>query len=145
MRRIRLFIILASLLTCTLLVTIYFWKNLTGEPKLRIDFNPSPPWQMGAGQHLELNITITNEGNSPAESVNITLTAPHGFTILQSGTHKYSRNLAKLGVGEKQSITLTVTSIITPGNYTITTIIFAENVPEKSFHHQITVELPYIP
>jgi len=147
MRKVWFFIILASLLVCTLFVTVYFWTNPMGEPELKIGFNPSPPWHIRLGESLNLTLTIENEGKTTAKNVNLTLSAPPYFTINQSGTNKYSKKLVKLEIGKRQSqpITINVSTEITPGNYTISVTIFAENIPLKSYDYQITVELPHIP
>jgi len=135
------------LITVTLFIILFLETNSPAEPKLKMEFNPPPPWHTRMGQNLELNVTIENEGNSPAKNVNITLTAPVSFTILQSRKNKYSINFTKLEAAEKQNRTLSITipGVINPGNYTINTTIFAENVLEESCNYQITVELPYIP
>ena len=147
MRKTRIFVILIPLVSCALFATVYFWSNPMGEPELRIGFYPSPPWHVRPGESLHLNLTIRNEGETTAKNVNLTLSASPYFTINQSGTNKYSKTLAKLEIGKRQSqpITINVLTGITPGNYTISVTIFAENIPLKSYDYQITVELPHIP
>lgn len=147
MRKIWLFIILVSLVACLLFLTVLFWATPPGTPKLKIEFDPPSPWNIRPGENLELNITIKNEGSSQANNVSLTLTAPMEFKIFQSGTNTYTKNFTKFEAGEKQieSLNMTVSTAIKPGNYTITITILADNVPKKSYSHQITVELPYIP
>jgi hypothetical protein len=145
MRKIWLFIILAPLVACALFVTVYFWTTPSGEPKLKIEFTPTPPWHIWLGQNLALNITIKNEGKALAKNVNINFTAPTGFIISQSGTNQYNENFAELKEGEikNQTLTLTIPAIIKPGNYTFTVIFYAENAPKEPYDYQITVQLPH--
>lgn len=122
----------------------HFKATPSGTPKLKIEFDPPSPWNIRPGENLELNITIKNEGSSIANNVRLTLTAPRGFNISQSGTNIYTKNFTKFEVEKIEPLNITV-SIVKPGNYTITITILADNVPKKSYNHQITVELPYIP
>lgn len=147
MRKIWLSITLGSLVACILFLTVLFLATPSGTPKLKIEFNPTPPWHIKPSENLELNITVKNEGSSLANNVSLTLTAPMGFNISQSGTNIYTKNFTKLETGGKQieSLNMTVSTAIKPGNYTITITILADNFPKKSYNHQITVELPYIP
>lgn len=151
MRKTWIFIISASFLTCALFVTIYFyttyWTNPSRKSKLSIEFNPAPPWLIRPGQNFILNMSIRNEGKNSAKNVNINFTAPTGFLISESGTNYYITSFAELKGGEikNQTLTLTISAIITPGNYNVTVTFYAENVPKTSYNHQITVELPHIP
>lgn len=144
MRKTRIFVILAPLIVCALFVTVYFWNTPSGESKLDIEFNPAPPWHIRPGQNFRLNMTIKNEGKASAKNVNINFTAPTSFVISESGTNYYIESFAELTGGEikNQTLTLTISTIITPGNYTVTVILYAENAPEKSYNYQIIVQLP---
>ena len=128
-----------------LFVIVHFWTTSSGKPNLKIEFNPAPPWLIRPGQSLALNVTIKNEGNSSAKNVNVNFTAPAGFIISESGSNQYTENFAELKEGEikNQTLTLTIPSIIKPGNYTFTVIFYAENAPKEPYDYQITVQLPH--
>jgi uncharacterized membrane protein len=151
LRKTWIFVISASFLTCALFVTIYFyttyWTNPSRESTLNIEFNPAPPWLIRPGQNFILSMAIKNAGNASAKNVNINFTAPTGFVISESGTNYYITSFAELKGGEikNQTLTLTISTIITPGNYNVTVTFYAENVPKTSYNLQITVELPHIP
>jgi uncharacterized membrane protein len=151
MRKTWIFVISASFLTCALFVTIYFYATHRTNPSrgstLNIEFNPAPPWLIRPGQNFTLNMSIKNEGKNSAKNVNINFTAPTGFLISESGTNYYIISFAELKGGEikNQTLTLTIPTIIAPGNYNVTVTFYAERVPIKSNNYQITVELPHVP
>ncbi|MEM3010417.1 MAG: NEW3 domain-containing protein [Candidatus Bathyarchaeia archaeon] len=127
-----------------LFTAIYFWRSASGEPKLKVDFNPKSR-SVYAGGNFMLNITIINEGNSSAKNVNLTLTAPAVFTISESGTNNYTTVFPNIGVGEKQSValTLTVSQKASTGKYFLDVKIFAENLPKPlSSKYEVEVRLP---
>ncbi|MEM2912697.1 MAG: hypothetical protein QW146_09365, partial [Candidatus Bathyarchaeia archaeon] len=84
-------------------------------------------------------------GNSSAKNVNLTLTAPAVFTISESGTSNYTTVFPNIGVGEKQSValTLTVSQKASTGKYFLDVKIFAENLPKPlSSKYEVEVRLP---
>ncbi len=143
MRKTQVFVLVAAVVFA-LFTTIYFWSIPSGEPILRIEFNPAPPWHMRPGQNLQINITFKNEGKASAKNVNFNLTAPTGFVISQSGTNHYNGNFMELKEGEikNQTLTLSILTTVAPGNYILSVIFYAENAPKESYNYQIIVELP---
>jgi hypothetical protein len=121
---------------------MYFRTIPSEEPNLKIEFTPTPPWHIWLGQNLALNITIKNEGKALAKNVNINFTAPTGFIISQTGTNQYNESFTELKEGEIKNPTLTISTIITPGDYPVTVTLYAENAPKESYSYQLTVELP---
>lgn len=126
------------------LTVMYFLQSSQGQPKLKVEFNP-PSRNIYAGKNFVLNITIVNEGNSSAKNVNITLTAPEVFTISEWGTNNYSTVFSEIGVGERQSVALTinVSEAASPKKYSLDVKILAENLSKPlSYKYEVEVKLP---
>jgi len=60
-----LILTIVTLLTSSIFFALVFLKVPLGEPKLRIEFYPPPPWQVKPGDSLEVSIGITNHAWLP--------------------------------------------------------------------------------
>ena len=131
------------LLIVGMFFTLVFLKVPLGEPKLRIEFYPSPPWQMRPGESLELSIGIANDGwlLAWAKNIRVAVLMPEGFTSSRTGTNECVLGFFTLhgGDGLGNGLIIIVSNYMKPGNYTITFRVYAENVPEKIFTPTITV------
>ena len=57
MRKV-LILIVAVILATGIFFTLAYLRVPLGEPKLRIEFYPIPPWQVRAGSSLEVSIGV---------------------------------------------------------------------------------------
>ena len=136
-------VILAIGLTGGFFTIALFGHIPIGEPKLRIEFYPHPPWQVRPGDSLEVSIGIANDAwlLAWAKDVRVTVFTPEGFTISSTGTNKCELNFFTLhgGDGLGNVLTIRVSNNISPGNYTITIRVLGENVPEQVHTPQVVV------
>jgi len=142
-----LIIAIAALLvigvTGVFLAAAFFGHIPVGEPILRIEFYPSPPWQVRAGDSFEVSIGIANDAwlLAWAKAIRVDVFMPEGFTSDVTGTNECEIHFGSLhgGDGLGSGLTITVSNNVSAGNYTITIKVLGENVPEKSFTPQVTV------
>ena len=142
-----LILVIAALLTVGTLFTLCFYVRVPlGEPKLRIEFYPPPPWQVKLGDSFEVSIGVANDGwlLAWAKDVRVKVIMPEGFTNSRTGTNECELNFFNLhgGDGLGNGITITASSNISPGNYTITIKLYGKNVPDKIFTPQLVVLAP---
>jgi len=117
-----------------------------GEPKLRMEFYPPPPWQVRPGDSLEVSIAVANDAwlLAWAKDVRLTVLTPEGFTISRTGTNECELDFFTLhgGDGLSNTLSVTVSSNLPPGNYTLTISVLGENVPKQIHSPQVTVLAP---
>jgi hypothetical protein len=143
MTRKVLILITVILSTIAMFFTLVFLKVPLGEPRLRIEFYPPPPWQVRPGDSLEVSIGVANDAwlLAWAKDVRVNVFVPEGFTITQTGTNQCELYFFTLhgGDGLGNGFTVRAPNTISPGNYTITIKVTGENVPEKIFTPKVTV------
>jgi len=143
-------IILAVLLTIGIpgvfFAVAFFGRVPLGEPRLRIEFYPLPPWQVRPGNSFEVSIGIANDAWLLAwtKDLRVAVFMPKGFTSSHTGTNECEMHFGPLhgGDGVGSGLTVTVSSNISPGNYAITIKVLGKNVPEKIFTPQVIVLTP---
>lgn len=58
-----LILVIAVLFTIGVLFTLAFYVRVPlGEPRLRIEFYPPPPWKVRPGDSIEVSIGVANDG-----------------------------------------------------------------------------------
>jgi len=147
MRKIWIFVILALLVVGTVVTpftAVYLWAIPLGEPELKLEFDPNPPWgPVESGKTLALSINIVNTAwlLAAAKHIHVAVSAPENF-VFGNGTNEYNLYFDLLRGGERQNTTfnLTVPRIISSGNYTVTIRVLAENVPPQNLTAQVIVE-----
>ena len=136
-------LLLAMGVTGAFLTAAFLGRIPLGEPKLRTEFYPPSPWQARSGGSFEVSIGIANDAwlLAWAKDIRVTMFMPEGFTSSHTGTNECEINFGTLhgGDGRGSGLTITVSSNVSPGNYTITIKVLGENVPEKTFTPQVTV------
>jgi len=136
-------LLLAMGVTGVFLTAAFLGRIPLGEPKLRTEFYPPSPWQVGSGGSFEVSIGIANDAwlLAWAKDIRVTMFMPEGFTSSHTSTNECEINFGTLhgGDGRGSGLTITVSSNVSPGNYTITIKVLGENVPEKTFTPQVTV------
>ena len=142
-----LILVIAALLaigvTGVFLAAAFFGHIPLGEPRLRIEFYPPPPWQVRPEDSFEVGIGVTNDAwlLAVAKDVRVFVSMSEGFTESVTGTNEREMIFGTLhgqeGLG--WSFTVTVSSNVSLGNYTITIKVLGENVPEKVFTPQVIV------
>jgi hypothetical protein len=136
-------LITVVLLTIGIISTLVFLKVPLGEPRLRVEFYPSPPWQMKPGESLELTIGIADDGwlLAWAKNIHATVSMPEGFISSRTDMNECELDFFTLygGDGLGNGLTITVSNSVKPGNYTITIKVSGENVQEKTFSPKVTV------
>jgi hypothetical protein len=141
-----LIIAIAALLgidaTGVFLAAAFFGHIPVGEPTLRIEFYPPPPWQVRLGNSFEVSIGIANDAwlLAWAKAIRVDVFMPEGFTSDKTGTNECEIHFGSLhgGEGLGRGPTITVSNNVSAGNYTITIKVSGENVPEKTFIPQVT-------
>lgn len=132
-----LILITAVILVTGMFFTLSYLRVPLGDPKLRIEFYSSPPWQMRARGSLDVTVGVANDGwlLAWAKNVRVTVTMPEGFTNSRTGTNVCELNFFTLhgGDGLGNGLTIMVSNSISPGNYTITVTVSGENVQETIF------------
>jgi len=122
---------------------LVFLKVPLGEPKLRIEFYPLPPWQVRPGDSLEISVGIVNDAwlLAWAKDIHVTVIMPEGFTSSRTGTNECELNFFTLhgGDGLGNGVTIIASKNVKPGNYTITIKVSGENVPEKILTPKVMV------
>jgi len=138
-----LIIVIVILLTIGAFFGLVFLQVPLGEPKLRIEFYPPPPWQMSPGESLEVSVSVANDAWLLAWAKNVrgTVSLPEGFTISSTGTNECELNFFTLhgGDGLGNRFTIVASNDISTGNYTITIRVLGENVPEQVHTPQVAV------
>lgn len=134
---------LAVGITGFILTAVFFARIPLGEPKLRVELYPPPPWQVRPGGSFEVSIGVANDGwlLAWAKDIRMVVTMPAGFSSARTGTNQCELNFFTLhgGDGLGNGINVTVSSNVSPGNYTVTMTVLGENVPEKTLTPQVTV------
>jgi len=129
--------------TGVFLAVAFFGRIPLGEPRLRTEFYPPSPWQVGPGNSFELSIGIANDAwlLAWAKGIRVTVFMPEGFTSSHTGTNECEINFGALhgGDGLGSGLTITVSSNVSPGNYTVIIKVLGENVPERIFTPQVIV------
>jgi len=138
-----LILVLLVLLTGGVFFTLVFLHVPLGEPKLRMEFYPPPPWQLGPGDSLEVSIGVANDAwlLAWAKDVHVTVLMPKGFTSSRTGTNECELDFFTLhgGDGLGNGLTIVAANNIPSGNYTITFKLSGQNVPEKTFAPVVVV------
>jgi len=138
-----LILIIVVFLTIGIFFILVFLKIPLGEPRLRTEFYPPPPWQVRPGDSLEISIGIANDAwlLAWAKNIHVTISMPEGFTSSRTGTNECELNFFTLhgGDGLGNGLTISVSSNVKPGNYTITVKVSGENIPEKTFTPKVIV------
>lgn len=138
-----LILIIVVFLTIGIFFILVFLKIPLGEPRLRTEFYPPPPWQVRPGDSLEISIGIANDAwlLAWAKNIYVTVSMPEGFTSPRTGTNECELNFFTLhgGDGLGNGFTISVSSNVKPGNYTITVKVSGENIPEKTFTPKVIV------
>ena len=142
-----LIVVIVTLIIIGLSFPVAFIGRIpVGEPKLRIEFEPKPPWQVRAGDTFEVGIGIANDAwlLAWAKDVRVLVLMPEGFTEPRTGTNEREINFGTLhgGDGLGNTIAVSVSSNVSPGTYTITVKVLGENVPEKVLSPQVGVLSP---
>jgi hypothetical protein len=136
-------LIMVIFFAVAILCTLVFLKVPLGEPRLRVEFYPPPPWQVRPGDSLEITIGIANDGwlLAWARNIRVTVSMPEGFTNSRTSTNECELNFFTLhgGDGLGNGLTITVSNTVKPSNYTITIKVSGENIQEKTFSPKITV------
>lgn len=150
MRKVWICFILILVLTGMFFAAVYFWAIPLGEPNLKVEFDPNPPWQAETGISLELNMNTVNSGwlFAAAKHIHVVVQAPENFVFNSTGTDEFELDLEMLrgGEGRNTPLSLKVPHIIPAGNYSMTTRVSAENAPEQILSAEIVVEQTiYIP
>jgi len=92
-------IILAVLLTIGIpgvfFAVAFFGRVPLGEPRLRIEFYPLPPWQVRPGNSFEVSIGIANDAWLLAwtKDLRVAVFMPKGFTSSHTGTNECEMTL----------------------------------------------------
>jgi len=114
-----------------------------GEPKLRVEFYPLPPWRVRLGDSLEVSIGIANDAwlLARAKDIHAIALMPEDFISSRTGTNECEMYFGTLygGDGLGNTLVLSVSSNVSPGNYTVTIKVLGENFSEKVFTSQIEV------
>ncbi len=149
MRKVLILVIaalLAIVVTGVFLAAAFFGRIPLGEPKLRIEFYPVPPWQVRPGNTFEVSMGIANDAwlLAWAKAIRVAVFMPQGFSSARTGTDECEIHFGTLhgGDGLGNGLTVTVSSNVSPGNYTITIKVLGENVSEKVFTPQVIVLAP---
>jgi len=136
-------ILLAIGVTGGLFTVAFFGHIPLGEPRLRIEFYPPPPWQVRPGDSLEVSIGVSNDAwlLAWAKDVRLIVFMPEGFTSPRTGTNECELNFFTLhgGDGLGNVLTIKVSNDVKPGNYAITVKVTGENVPEQIHTPQVIV------
>ena len=146
MRKVLIFVVAMLLVvgvTSVLFAIAFFGKFPLGDPRLRIEFYPPPPWQVSPGGSLEVSVGIANDAwlLAWAKGIRVAVLMPEGFTCARTGTNECEINFGTLhgGDGLGSGLTVTVSSNVSSGDYTITIKVIGENVPEKILTPQVIV------
>jgi len=138
-----LILVIVGFLTVGVFFTLVFLQVPLGEPDLRMEFYPPPPWQLRPGDSLEVSIGVANDAwlLAWAKDIRVTVFMPEGFTNSRTGTNECELNFFTLhgGDGLGNGFTIIAANNISPGNYTITLKLSGQNVPEKTFTPEVIV------
>jgi len=138
-----LIFVLVILLTGGVFFTLVFLHVPLGEPKLRMEFYPRPPWQLRPGDSLEVSLGVANDAwlLAWAKDIHVTVFMPEGFTNSGTGTNECELDFFTLhgGDGLGNGLTIVAANNISPGSYAITFKLSGQNVPEKTFTQEVVV------
>jgi uncharacterized membrane protein len=144
MRKIWIACIMIPVVVGLFFAGTYFWSIPLGEANLRVELSPTPPWRVKPGQTIQLIVKVINDAwlFSPAKNVRGTIVVPQNFTVHSSGTDKSALYLDVLKGGEGQSTPFNITAAydISPGNYTLTIKVSADNAVQQSITGKLIVE-----
>lgn len=149
MRKIRIFALILLIMGAFFAVS-YLLAIPLGEPRLKVEFYPNPPWNVMSGETLNLSVSIVNNAwlFAIAKNVHVILLAPESFIVYETGTNEYNLSLNMLRGGERRNniLTLTVPPIVSSISYNMTIRLLAENAPEQILTAEIRVnQTIYIP
>jgi len=138
-----LILVIVGLLIIGVFFTLVFLKVPLGEPKLRIEFYPQPPWRIQPGDSLDVSLGVANDAwlLAWAKNIHVTVLMPEGFTNSRTGTNECQLDFFTLhgGDGLGNGLPIIAANNIPLGNYTITFKLSGQNVPEKTFTPEIVV------
>jgi len=138
-----LILVIVLLLAIGAFFALVFLHVPLGEPRLRLEFSPPPPWQMRPRESLEVSVGVANDAwlLAWAKDIRVIVFVPEGFTISRTGTNECELNFFTLhgGDGLGNSFTVVASNDISPRNYTITIRVLSENVPEQVHTPQVVV------
>jgi len=136
-------LVIVGLLTVGVFFTITYLRVPLGEPKLRMELYPSPPWQLRPGDSLEVAVGVANDAwlLAWAKDIRVTVLMPEGFTDSRTGTRGCELHFFTLhgGDGLGNGFTIVAANNIPSGNYTITIKLTGQNIPEKTFTPEVVV------
>jgi len=138
-----LILVTVILLAIGAFLALVFLEVPLGEPRLRIEFYPPPPWQMRPGESLEVSVGVANDAwlLAWAKDVRVSVSVPEGFTISSTGIKECELNFFTLhgGDGLGNGFTVVASNNVSPRNYTVTIRVLGENVPEQVHTPQVAV------
>lgn len=125
------------------LLATFAWPFFFGEPTLRLEYLPQPPWRVKAGGTLQVTVGIPNDGKGTARGVRLSLLVPEGFTGFFAGTNENEVTIGTIhgGDGKSSDFVISASSSVLPGNYTVQVRLSGENVPEQVFTQLIEVQI----
>jgi hypothetical protein len=135
--------LLATVVIGVFLAAAFFGHIPLGEPTLRIEFYPPPPWQVRPGNSFEVTMGIANDAwlLAWAKAIRVDVFMPEGFTSDVTGTNECEIYFGSLhgrdGLG--RGLTIVASNDVTHGNYVITIKVSGENIREKTFSLNVTV------
>jgi hypothetical protein len=136
-------IFLILLTAAAFFLTAYLLPISCGDPQLKIEVLPIPPWNATSGQTLSLSIRIVNDAwpLAAAKNVRAAIEAPVFFTIAgtDSSSNILSVNVLRGGEEQDSTFNLTVSNKTPPGDYNTTFTIIADNVPQQTLIAQVKV------
>ena len=136
-------LVIVGLLIVGVFFTLVYLRVPLGEPKLRMELYPPPPWQLRPGDSLEVAVGVANDAwlLAWAKDIRVTVIMPEGFTDSRTGTRKCELRFFTLhgGDGLGNGFTIVAANNISLGNYTITIRLTGQNIPEKTFAPEVVV------
>jgi len=142
MRKV-LILVIVGLLIVGVFFTLVYLRVPLGEPKLRMELYPPPPWQLRPGDSLEVAVGVANDAwlLAWAKDIRVTVIMPEGFTDSRTGTRECELRFFTLhgGDGLGNGFTIVAANNISLGNYTITIRLTGQNIPEKTFAPEVVV------
>lgn len=142
MRRNWIILLVVVLVAIGVFSAAFFWPFFFGEPRLRLEYFPAPPWKMKAGDTLQVTVGIPNDGKGTARGIRLSLDVPEGFTGFVAGTNESEIIVGTIhgGDGKSSDFVISASSGVLPGNYTVRVKLAGENVPEQVFTQSIEVQ-----
>jgi len=149
-----LILVAAALLAIAVIGVVFavafFGRIQMGEPQLRIELDPTPPWHATPNNTLEVGIEVANDAwlLAFARDVRVIISTPEGFTSLQTGPKEQEIKFGTLHGGQtlRSTFSIKVVSDVPHGNYTLTIRLLGENIRERILTPQVIVQSPvFIP